>query len=178
VGQRITLENLEILFVEDDELVAESVVEFLRGCGATVYYAQNAVQAFEALRRHTGIRLMVTDIRMPIIDGKQLVKEAMQFWPKLHVIFTTGFADLSGIPQSTPVLDKPYAFEELERTILQFCPPAWLVQKQAGPVAGKAHEAQFDQAWEAVASSLDGSVSQTTPKLLEGQVPSPAPIEE
>jgi CheY-like chemotaxis protein len=178
MGQRITLANLEILFVEDDALVAESVVEFLRGQGATVHYAENAVQAFEALRRHAGIRVMLTDIKMPIIDGRQLVEEALQFWPKLRVIFTTGVADPSTIPRSIPLLEKPYMLDELERAILQFCPPTWLAEKQGGTVAEEAREVHFEQAWSAAAASLTGSASQAAQEPSETALSSTPLIED
>jgi YesN/AraC family two-component response regulator len=56
---------------------------------------------------------MFTDIRMPQMDGNQLVEEAMRMMPDLKIVMTTGFASRINSRHAIPLVRKPYSRDEL-----------------------------------------------------------------
>jgi PAS domain S-box-containing protein len=110
-----------ILVVEDEALVRLVAVESLRDMGHTVHEAENGAAALELLERTPGIRLMVTDIAMPEMTGRELAKAALALHPELKIIYTTGYDSQQNDPSTKAgsifVLHKPYLVEELADVI-------------------------------------------------------------
>ena len=109
----------DILVVEDDEHVRKILVNALTARGYTVFEATDGESARElALARSTCLDLLVTDVIMPRLNGKDLVHALRQRWPELRVLFTTAYAaddvhdqTASGLPGS--LLRKPFVPTEL-----------------------------------------------------------------
>jgi DNA-binding NtrC family response regulator len=78
------------------------------------------------LAEHPEIKLVVTDVLMPGMNGRELVDQALKRRPDLKVLFTTGYAGNVALAdrmndQSIHILMKPFAIEELSfrvRTLL------------------------------------------------------------
>jgi CheY-like chemotaxis protein len=82
-----------ILVVEDDDDVRNYTTEVLRELGYGVVEAPNGAVALERLEQHPEIRLLFTDVGLPGgMNGRQLAEAARQRWPKLKILFTTGYA--------------------------------------------------------------------------------------
>jgi signal transduction histidine kinase/CheY-like chemotaxis protein len=106
-----------LLYVEDDPLVSLATVDLLEGAGYAVHAAPDARRALELLDQHPEIDLMVTDIGLPGMDGRELAAEARRRRPGLKLVFLTGY-DRSGTigepaDQRTRHLGKPYLDSEL-----------------------------------------------------------------
>lgn len=65
----------EILVVDDSSSARNHIVELLKRRNFTVYTANNGVQALEQLAQHKNIKLVVTDLEMPEMDGITLTNE-------------------------------------------------------------------------------------------------------
>jgi len=82
-----------ILVVEDDDDVRRHSTQLLTEMGYRVFEAPNGQAALEILARQEDIKLVFTDIGLPGgMNGRQLADEAQRRWPKLRVLFTTGYA--------------------------------------------------------------------------------------
>lgn len=81
-----------ILVVEDDEHVLSLTAEMLRDLGYGVLQARGGAQALATLAAHPEIRLLLTDVVMPDINGRRLAEEAQSRRPGLQVLFTSGYA--------------------------------------------------------------------------------------
>ncbi len=110
--------NQVLLVVEDDDRVRELTVSMLRELGYTVYQAGGAATALRELQARPEIGLLFTDIVMPETNGRELADQALVRWPKLKVLFTTGFTRNAIVHQG--VLDpgvnfiaKPFTLEQL-----------------------------------------------------------------
>jgi two-component system, cell cycle sensor histidine kinase and response regulator CckA len=109
-----------ILFVEDEELLRPTVAEALAGRGYTVITAGNAQEALVKAWSRDAIDLLITDVVMPGLNGRELAERLQVEHPGLRVIYTSGYpADTVlryGIEQGfVTFLEKPYRPDELAR---------------------------------------------------------------
>ena len=112
-----------ILFVDDEKQMVELGVEMLAPLGYQVTAMTNCREALETFRANIdSYDLVITDMTMPVLTGKQLAMEIKTLRPGFPVILCTGFSDLineskakdSGIDA---FLMKPYSTGDLMRTI-------------------------------------------------------------
>jgi two-component system cell cycle sensor histidine kinase/response regulator CckA len=114
-----------LLLVEDDALVREVAVLALRSRGYTVLEAANGLEALEKSREHAGeIALLVSDMRMPGMGGRELAERLERERPDLRVLFVTGFTEDEGLlegggGEERAVLQKPFTASSLARKVRQ-----------------------------------------------------------
>jgi signal transduction histidine kinase/ActR/RegA family two-component response regulator len=107
-----------LLYVEDDALVNLATVDLLEDAGYRVHSAPDAKRALSLLNDHPTIGMLVTDIGLPGMNGRELAAEARQRRPSLKVLFLSGF-DATGLAGEstedahTKYIEKPYQDEAL-----------------------------------------------------------------
>lgn len=85
---------MRILLTEDDDSVRAFVSRALQLDGHSVEVACNGMEALDRLTEDDGrFDLLVTDVKMPVMDGIALAHEAAENWPNLPILLMTGFAD-------------------------------------------------------------------------------------
>lgn len=106
------------LLVVDDEPVVRSVVtRLLEGAGYTVLVALNGAEALELMRSDPiGFDLVITDIRMPGIDGWQLGRRIRDQKPGLPILYMSGY-DQEYAEHGVHILRKPFDADELLRRV-------------------------------------------------------------
>ena len=106
------------LIVDDDPQVLNVVAEILAQPGYLVVTAHDAYEAIRILAdRH--IDLMITDIKMPGLDGVELGVQAKLLRPRLRIIYITGFADAARKAQHGRVVPKPIRAADLIKVVEQ-----------------------------------------------------------
>jgi DNA-binding NtrC family response regulator len=86
------LANKSILVVDDDAAMLRALERVLEGEGASVACAAEAEEAVEILtRRQKSIDLVITDLRMPFVNGMTLLYAIHEIFPALPVIVLTAF---------------------------------------------------------------------------------------
>jgi signal transduction histidine kinase/CheY-like chemotaxis protein len=121
-ARRLDAGRYTILVVEDDAKVRAASVELLRELGYNVLEASGARQAIEILEKRTDVSLLFTDIVMPEINGRKLADEALERWPHLKVLFTTGFTRNAIVHHGVldagvELIAKPFTIAELEAKV-------------------------------------------------------------
>lgn len=106
-----------VLLVEDEALVRMSSQASLQALGYRVIGAGNGYAALRLLEEEPAIAVMITDVSMPGIDGRDLAKAARMLRPGLPVLLTTGYEQDGVTRDSLPVLAKPYLLDELAAMI-------------------------------------------------------------
>uniref|UniRef100_Q021T1 histidine kinase n=1 Tax=Solibacter usitatus (strain Ellin6076) TaxID=234267 RepID=Q021T1_SOLUE len=112
-----------LLVVEDQEDVRRLAVLILEGLGYTVLEAANGNEALDVAREHQGcIRLMLTDVIMPGMNGRELAEQMTAIRPEMKVVFMSGYTDRIMSPDgvldsSVHYLQKPFAAEQLNAKI-------------------------------------------------------------
>jgi len=81
-----------VLVIEDDETVRELVVEVLGELGYAAIEARNGDEAIAILRSPQSLDLMVSDVGLPGLNGRQIATIARQHRPGLRILFMTGYA--------------------------------------------------------------------------------------
>ena len=83
-----------ILLVEDEDSVRKLVKRVLRKRGYTVLEARDGDEAFAVARNHTGhIDLVLTDLVMPRMSGRELAAELAKLRPAARILFMSGYTD-------------------------------------------------------------------------------------
>ena len=83
-----------ILIAEDEEAIRSLVARALRQDGHEVMTASDGAQALDVLFREEGaFELLLTDIRMPVMDGIALAHAAAREHPAVTILLMTGYAD-------------------------------------------------------------------------------------
>jgi two-component system cell cycle sensor histidine kinase/response regulator CckA len=113
----MTSERIPILVAEDEEMLRMIATEMLEGAGFKVYEAGDGVEALALLKANPQIVLLVSDIRMPRMDGFALVAAGLVLKPDLKVLLMTGYAE-EPPPQvlkarHIQILHKPFDLEKL-----------------------------------------------------------------
>ncbi|UCF00311.1 MAG: response regulator transcription factor [Planctomycetota bacterium] len=82
-----------IFFVDDEPAVRKSVAKTLKWLGCKVICFANAADCLSQLRTR-GCDLLITDVKMPGMDGIKLVKRAKSIAPWLPILVITGYGDI------------------------------------------------------------------------------------
>ena len=112
-----------VLLVEDEESVRELLRKVLAGQGYRVLEARHGRDALLTLEEHPGtIDVVVTDVVMPEMNGRELVAQLTARRPGVPVLFISGYAsgqlDTAGeLPPGHAFLAKPFSTEELVRRV-------------------------------------------------------------
>ena len=115
-------ETETILVVEDDEHVLAYTINALETLGYHVIAAQEARAAMLAVDAHPDIKLLLTDVELPGVNGQQLADAVVSRRPDIAVAYTTGYTANAIIHQQildkrAKTLNKPYALSDLARYI-------------------------------------------------------------
>jgi len=118
-----------ILVVEDHDQLRDVVEISLSGRGYTVLSAPDGIAALDVLALHDGhIDLLVTDVVMPGMNGRELYEEASESRPDLKVLFMSGYSDdvisLRGVLDSgIHFIAKPFLEDELLAKVVGLLTP-------------------------------------------------------
>ena len=109
----------KILVTEDDSTVRQFVARALEQSGHQVLQAEDGEEGFDTICACDGeFDLLLTDIKMPIMDGIALAKSTATFFPALKILMMTGYADqrerADGINEIVlDVVSKPFSLAEI-----------------------------------------------------------------
>ena len=112
-----------VLLAEDEPMLRTVVRETLRRAGFVVIEAADGTAGLEILQSDQPVDVLLTDIKMPGLNGYQLAEAGLSLRPAMRVMLMTGFAD-EAIPDaireaSIPILRKPFNFENLASSVRQ-----------------------------------------------------------
>ncbi len=104
-------ESIAILVVDDNLSMARTLADILDAKGYEAYAAFSGTEALEILRNHP-VDILLTDVRMPDMDGVALYRETRKTHPKLTTFLMTAYAADDIIQQGMKegiktVLNKP-----------------------------------------------------------------------
>lgn len=114
-----------ILVVDDEEALRTLVARGLTLDGHTCLTAADGAEALDILIAEAGrFDLLLTDIRMPLMDGIALALAAKQQFPELTIMLMTGYAEQRERARSldaivSEVMTKPFTIADLRQTVMQ-----------------------------------------------------------
>ncbi|GGW21784.1 sigma-54-dependent transcriptional regulator [Arenibacter certesii] len=117
------LKNENVLIVDDDINILELIYRHLQSFN---YHSYKAVSVKEALAilKDSRIDLLITDLKMPDVDGMQLINYVSEHYPKLPKLVVTGYPsvdDALNVLKSGAIdyLVKPFTKEELRQAVMK-----------------------------------------------------------
>ncbi|MCF5704664.1 response regulator [Pseudomonas syringae] len=103
-----------ILVVEDDDIVRMLIVDVLEELEFKVLEADGSEQALAVLQDPANtIDLMMTDVGLPGMDGRELATEARKLRATLPILFASGYAESIDVPADMHVIGKPFSIDQL-----------------------------------------------------------------
>jgi PAS domain S-box-containing protein len=112
-----------ILLVEDQDGIRDLVREFLHNNDYTVLHAVDGNEALHIADEYKHpIHLLLTDVVMPNVGGRELAHRLTQLRPQMKVLFMSGYADHASwtgelVDDTADVLQKPFSLDTLARKI-------------------------------------------------------------
>jgi signal transduction histidine kinase len=107
-----------VLVLEDEPVVRSIVVEVLEDMGLRAIAAGNGAEGLEILRSRQRVDLLVTDIGLPGLNGRQVAEAARLSKPNLKILFMTGYAEAASMAEGflqpgMEMITKPFAIDSL-----------------------------------------------------------------
>jgi two-component system, cell cycle sensor histidine kinase and response regulator CckA len=120
-----------IMVVDDEENIRLVLRDLLVRYGYRVVLASNGAEAAAAYGKQTNdIRVVITDLDMPVMNGVELVKELKRMNPGVPMVVSSGIASMKGMEHRTEelemlgvnlILKKPYPVEEVLVALQRLC---------------------------------------------------------
>ncbi|WP_409296237.1 response regulator, partial [Pseudomonas sp. KCJK8670] len=116
------MESRDVLVVEDDPHVRCLLCQALQEDGANCQSASNANDALKLLRSAQNVDLLISDVGLPGMNGRQLAEIARTLRPGLAVLFITGYAETAMaregfLAPGMQLISKPFELKELQRQV-------------------------------------------------------------
>lgn len=111
--------NETILLVEDEQTVRRLTSQLLEFCGYAVIEAQDGIEALKICEKSGDkIDLLMTDVVMPQMGGRELAEKLTESFPHIKILFTSGYTDDSIVKHgenesNTNFIQKPFTIETL-----------------------------------------------------------------
>lgn len=111
-----------VLLVDDEANVRSALARLIRPLGFDVLDAENGEHALRVIEE-TSVDAVITDMRMPVMDGADLLHTIAERWPGVVRILLTGYADLARTRDAIQngwtdyFLTKPWEPEQVEECI-------------------------------------------------------------
>lgn len=111
-----------ILLVEDEESVRQLVRDTLESKGYKVVEAENGENGLQAASRYDGkIDLVITDVVMPGMGGREMVEQLVKSRPQTKFLYLSGYTEEAilngGTLEGTAFLQKPFTLQSLSRKV-------------------------------------------------------------
>jgi len=112
-----------ILITEDEDSLRRFVARALRMDGHETEEAADGAEGLEKLHGG-GFDLLLSDIRMPVMDGIELAHQASSHWPDLKILLMTGYAEQREraddlMEKIVDVVSKPFALPDIRKAVAQ-----------------------------------------------------------
>lgn len=104
-----------LVLAEDEAMLRILAVEMLQDAGFEVFEAIDGAEGLELLKAHPEVSLLVSDIKMPRMDGYALAQAGLELKPELKILLMTGYAQEPppALLRHVRILHKPFNLEQL-----------------------------------------------------------------
>ncbi len=123
-----TRRNETVLVIEDEPVVRSMIVELLQELGYRALEAHDGPSGIDVLRSEKRVDLLVTDMGLPGLDGRQVADAARMGQPDLKILFMTGYAENAAkangfLGPGMELITKPFPLDVLAKRVQQMIRP-------------------------------------------------------
>ena len=112
-----------MLVVEDEAMVRDITCQMVRGLGLAVLQAEDGLVGLDVLKeKGSDIDILLTDVMLPGMGGKELADEASKMFPDMIIVYMSGYTE-NGIlhhgrlDPGIQLLEKPFTNNDLRRML-------------------------------------------------------------
>ncbi|MDQ3696511.1 MAG: response regulator [Gemmatimonadota bacterium] len=115
---------LRCLVVDDEPRLRQALVRLMQSDGFICSEAGSGVEALQVIEREPGVTLILSDMRMPFMDGAELLRNVRHRYPDIAVVMITAVADVQVAVEcigmgAMDYLTKPFVLEEVRVRVAQ-----------------------------------------------------------
>ena len=155
--------GLKILYVEDEDAAREQMARLLKRRAKELFVARNGQEGLALFKEHAP-ELVVTDIRMPVMDGLAMVREIRRSSRDAKVIMTTAFTDFPYMAEAIDLGVDQYVVKPIDVEKLMAA-----IDKCAENIEQRSNARQLQAEKEALLGELRAALEKV--KLLSGYLP-------
>ena len=123
-GSLLPTRPLSILVVDDEPLVRHGIGEMLRALGHHVIEADSGAEALIMVAARPDIDVVVTDYKMPRMDGAELAQRARAIRPRIPTLLISGYTGAADPVDGLPRLNKPFSLVDLADALRRATEPS------------------------------------------------------
>src|SRR6478609_527383 len=140
-------EKKQVLIVDDEPNLRKILAAQLSRDGYDVLTAEDGEQGLATLREHH-IDLVITDLKMPKVDGMQLMREALREEPELPIVMITAHGTVDTAVEALKLgafdyLTKPFDKDEVRQVVAKALKTRQLADEEAQPEPAGTGGARF-----------------------------------
>ena len=159
--------KISVLFVDDEVDIRQSFEDRFED-QFIVHLASNGDEALEYFQQQNGINVVVTDIRMPSMNGLELIKKAKDVDPDMVFIVVSGHGNTDDVIEALRLgarnfIRKPYSFGELEEAIILESRRYQLILEERARLEDERATEKFLTSLEKITFSLPSKLEWVTP---------------
>jgi len=114
-----TLRHLSVLLVDDEEIVRTATAEMIRDLGHSVHEASGGLEALARLESGLWVDAVITDYKMPGMDGGAFARQLARRWPQVPVLLITGYTGPAEDVLHLQRLAKPFGRTEIAAALAE-----------------------------------------------------------
>jgi len=116
--------DFKVMYVEDDESIASTLVNYLSKFFKEVIYLKNGNDALEFYQDNKDFDIVISDIKMPGIDGLELTEEIKKTNPNQNIIIVSAYSEMDNFLKSIKLgvdgfITKPVDYANLNKTLFK-----------------------------------------------------------
>lgn len=120
------MENPSILVVDDELLIRDLLYDFFHDQGWDITVAENGKKALDIMQEKQ-FDVVLTDLRMPSMDGMELTSQVQQDYPDIPVVIMTGYPSVDSAVAALRIrvadyITKPFNVNDLFKRVLAHLP--------------------------------------------------------
>jgi CheY-like chemotaxis protein len=120
-AQSTAISRGTVLVVDDEDLVRSMIATMMEDAGFDVMEARDGLEALTFLERNgADIAALVSDIKMPGIDGLELTRRVAERWPGVALVLVSGYPTdgrMSDVPEAAVFVPKPFRLDDLAHAV-------------------------------------------------------------
>ena len=115
------LQNMEILLIDDDEWIRDSLCIFFESEGCHLTALETAEEGMEALKKHD-FDILVTDYRLPGMDGLEFLRHIQDTQPHIMTVLITAYKSEDVVSEAMKLgiegfIEKPFTTKAIEESL-------------------------------------------------------------
>jgi two-component system cell cycle response regulator len=111
------LKDLTILYVEDDEVIGNLMARSIKREVKEIYRAYNGIEGFELFKEYYP-DIIITDIRMPLMNGLEMIQKIREIDMNIKILITSAFSDIDFLVSAIKYNTNGYILKPIDKSEL------------------------------------------------------------